>query len=637
MDGRETRWRRFPLLLGAMLAALAALHVVASFMPTNHLWGLDALGVFPPAARLAWAAAAAALLAAAARFGAPRVPLPGGRARTLAVVAATTLAMTALFILLREAAPLWGDGYLRLDRIAEGKPANPFAGRSELESWLQSAAHGALRGATGGRPAPVAVAWSIAMGALFVPAAFAAARSAVSREMLAPCVALLLAGVTTHLFFGHIESYATFAAALTAVLALGLAALKGSVPRIAPAAALAPLVLIHPAGIALAPAVLLLAGAPGPRSRPGRGTEKLLAVIVLVFLLVRVVHHAREMIAGQIRGQALQMGPAGIARDTLNEWALVHPAALVLVAALAASLGWKRVARDRTALFLLLATAPLMALPLVVSAELGGLRDWDLFASFGIPLPLLAARLLDTAPIPAAVRSRAAAMTLALAVIHAAPWIAMNASDTRIVARYEKLLSATPSLPSRAEGLAHGALGDYKASRGRPGEALDAYEKAWHLSRRPAYLQKLIALHREAGNAAKAEELSRELVAAAGERPEAHLDRGTILARERRYGEAIEEFRRALELDPRSAAAKVNLGAALAQSGRLDEGRALIESAAREHPEFAAAHTALGYLLLHEGRAAEAATSFRRALALQPSDPSAREGLARAEGPPAGR
>ncbi len=103
----------------------------------------------------------------------------------------------------------------------------------------------------------------------------------------------------------------------------------------------------------------------------------------------------------------------------------------------------------------------------------------------------------------------------------------------------------------------------------------------------------------------------------------AHNNLGVALAGESRWGEAIEHYERALQLEPDYAEVHNNLGIALAGEGRWTEAIEHYERALQLEPDYAGAHINLGVSLAGQGRLAEAIEQYERALQLTPDDAEA--------------
>jgi tetratricopeptide (TPR) repeat protein len=100
------------------------------------------------------------------------------------------------------------------------------------------------------------------------------------------------------------------------------------------------------------------------------------------------------------------------------------------------------------------------------------------------------------------------------------------------------------------------------------------------------------------------------------------------LSRRGRVDEAIGHYQKAIELNPAYAEAQNNLGTALLRAGRTDEAIAALQKALEMDPQYAEAHNNLGNALQLAGRADEGATHFQKALELKPDYAGAHYNLA---------
>ena len=94
---------------------------------------------------------------------------------------------------------------------------------------------------------------------------------------------------------------------------------------------------------------------------------------------------------------------------------------------------------------------------------------------------------------------------------------------------------------------------------------------------------------------------------------------GNALLSKGRFEEAVIQFREALTLDPNSAEAHNGLGAVLKSQGQLDDAIGQFELAAALKPALVEAHSNLGNALALKGRFAEAIRQFEEALKLKPN------------------
>ena len=158
-------------------------------------------------------------------------------------------------------------------------------------------------------------------------------------------------------------------------------------------------------------------------------------------------------------------------------------------------------------------------------------------------------------------------------------------------------------------------LGFVMARLGRPEEARANYDKALELDPHCASAHFNLAVASvQAGAFGDAESHYRAALAA---RPtaETHNGLGYVLARQGRTEEAITEFRKAIDVDPKYTPGYNNLADALAKQGKLEEAAHYYQLSLAEKPS-AAVYSALGGVLGKLGRADEAADQFAKAKAL---------------------
>lgn len=109
----------------------------------------------------------------------------------------------------------------------------------------------------------------------------------------------------------------------------------------------------------------------------------------------------------------------------------------------------------------------------------------------------------------------------------------------------------------------------------------------------------------------------REVELRAGD-PATHRRLAMAFYGNRRFEEAVREFREALRLDPTDVRALTGLGEALLDLDRLPEAERAFQEALRLSPENAGAHNSLGIVYALEGRRAEAIARFEEAVRLNP-------------------
>ncbi len=98
----------------------------------------------------------------------------------------------------------------------------------------------------------------------------------------------------------------------------------------------------------------------------------------------------------------------------------------------------------------------------------------------------------------------------------------------------------------------------------------------------------------------------------------AHYNLGIVLSEQREAEQAIDHYRRAVDLRPDYAEAHYNLGRLLVEKGQLDDAIAHYEKAVAINPADAEAQNNLGVSLFGIGRADDAIAHYQKALEIQP-------------------
>jgi len=158
-------------------------------------------------------------------------------------------------------------------------------------------------------------------------------------------------------------------------------------------------------------------------------------------------------------------------------------------------------------------------------------------------------------------------------------------------------------------------LGFTMARLGHPDEARADYQKALELDPNCASAHfNLAVTFVQAGAFGEAESHYRQALPG---RPtaETHNGLGYVLARQGRTDDAVAEFRKAIDADPKFTPAYNNLAEALAKQGQLEEAEHYYGLSLAQKPS-AAVHNALGAVLRRLGKTDEAADQFAKAKAL---------------------
>jgi tetratricopeptide (TPR) repeat protein len=181
---------------------------------------------------------------------------------------------------------------------------------------------------------------------------------------------------------------------------------------------------------------------------------------------------------------------------------------------------------------------------------------------------------------------------------------------------------------------AHLALGSLLAERGERTEAIKELQAA--VSLKPSHLLARVRL----GNAFRADSrfedafkeygaalrIDSSFAPAIRALAETHHQYGDTLLRSGKVAVAIDEYKKALSVEPRMAKTHANLGIALADQGKLDEAIAHYRSSIALRPDPETLNN-LGAALAQSGRWQEAIQRYREAIQLDPNYIEARVNL----------
>jgi hypothetical protein len=507
--GQSARARRADLAFAFPLAAFFAILALAAFLPASRLWGIDhlryypqplrfaalslcALAFLPPVARRVYRCAARAAEVAASK--------PRGAAAIIAIFAVSV----TVFLSLRSATQLLGDGQLQaklVTRLAKSEDVDyryfaDFVAGSPVApatDALNFTAARALWSLAGWEPI---VAWRVTqacLGGLFVLLGLLFLRR--SRLPAASRLLVALAAGTTgalQLFFGYIETYTPTMVAAAACVLVSFRALKGGSGMALPVALFALAAVFHLQALLLAPSILFGI----VWSMPGRRSDRALAVLPASLVAATIVGAAALAFAPGFNrfflplfGKGREPGVLSLPHltDVLNQLLLVVPLAPFIIGALVARAGGSSIVGRAERTFALLVLAPCALFLFCFRPELGMARDWDLFvlpaAGFAV-FGVTAARRFAESPLAARCFDRYLAPALAMALAVVVPWVGINASETRSVRRYERIISMDTTNP----GYGLEILAMHYGDRGDEKKKAETYDKAFAVSRNPRYL-----------------------------------------------------------------------------------------------------------------------------------------------------
>jgi Tfp pilus assembly protein PilF len=597
------------VLLGC--SSLIVIHLAASFFPRLRLWGVGQLVYFSLESRIAVSVAALLIMI-------PLVNRPLARVLTgvftriadrlrktnryLLYSAVSLLSLVPLW-LLRSRTPLLGDGYLRAGEV---RTEVLFSVSEPLDALV----HLAVSKFFGLDPYTAYGVLSCLAGGLFVFLLFLLCDlwGRDGREKSLIFLVVISMGAN-QLFFGYIESYTLMYAAMAGYLLFAMRYLKGEGKFWLPCAFMVLAASFHLSAIFIFPTLFYLAFARVPRG--GRQNTRnspitnagilacTTAFMILGYYFVRLgspegstAHLLIYPLGGGDKSYALY-SPAHLL-DLLNHQLLVSPVNLVVWGTLALSMRKVVSFEEPVVRFLAVLSLCSLGFALIIYPGLGYARDWDLFAFTGLGTTLLALYLVlggfrtlhhksRSGQTGKAALGQVTVMLLVTSLVSTLPWILVNASKPKSMARFEDLLI----MEERVSALGYDITATYLRDEGQYEKAIQYWKKAIDVQENPRYWASM----------------------------------GNAFRRLERYDEAIEAYRRALQTGPNHPTIQLlheSLGICLAEVGRWEEAIDELNQAISLMPGRVDYYYTLSDILGRSGKYEEALSCFEKALNLEP-------------------
>ncbi|MBN1825012.1 MAG: tetratricopeptide repeat protein [Candidatus Eisenbacteria bacterium] len=623
----------------AMWCVFLLLHVAASYLWPDRIWGAHHLGFLPAWFAAAWVAVAAAFLAPATGEKAGRLLERGAEklgGRAVATVAASVFAFL-LFLLFRSRNLFLGDGWL-LSGIIDRGDAYDFGHAGFFTVQLYEGALALFRAV---RPAVGAAAAMALVNALFgVPVLLLAPRIAAElveerRARVVVAASILLSG-GIFFFFGHVENYTPMQAAALLFLWASIRFLRGRSGVAAPTAALVLAVLLHHTAAVFAPAwfVLLLTG-----PRLSRNVRVLLGAAAA---------------AAATAGALLLRRAAGVYSDGSpflpllekgsHSWTFLSPDHLsflgnLLLLLLGGALlfpflrlprrsaAGKGGAERRIVLFLAVSSGGGLLFPLLTDPLLGA-RDWDLMALSLFPLLLFLAAFCLSGRRP--LSTRATSLLVGAMLLHTVPWIAVNTGRDRAVRMTLAMVARDPHY-ANPELRAPTALAVLLNQAGYAEEAEVYLQRSLKLKSRAVDYVNLGKSRGGSGDMEGAIAFFLRALESDSTYADAWLNLAVARVRSGDSAGAERDLRRLLRIEPDHLPGWMMLGNLLGEQGRIDETEAVFERCVELDDGDASSWEKLGILRARAGKRGPAMEAFRRAIRLDPKREQARSLLAELE------
>ena len=613
MSARNSHINRMGRIILLSCAFLILVHLIASFFPHLRVWGINQFHYFPLGLRIALSAIGLLVLIPGVngllvRLLARAFLPPAEKLRRLnkyTLYSVISLLSLIPLWLLRAKTPLLGDGYLRAGELKLG---SLLSITEPLDFYLHLVFF-ELVGVDG--YTTYAVMSCVAGGLyIFLILLLSDLWGKDGKEKLFIFSILATLG-TTQLFFGYIESYSFMYVTLTGYLLFSLRYLKGKSGFLWPSLFLLLAAGFHLSALFVLPSLFYLAFAKLPEPDRSKAQSARFVNIVILVCLTSVIGLALYLLrtySSDGNFSSFLIYPFGSKEssysffssahllDFLNHQLLISPVGLVLLLALFAFFRRQADSKERWFKFVGLVAVCSLSFALLVDPKLGYARDWDLFAFAGPGVSLLAALILVNVfrtlqqtgeNIKGRVMdlSRSTLVLVVASLVSTLPWVCINASEDKSIARFHDLLT----IDQERAAYGYEIVACYFRDQGRYSKAAESWRKAIAVNPLPRYFAALGVAYSKLG----------------------------------RYGEAIQAFDRSLKWEPRGPAAHEthrNLGHCMAKTGRYDEAVDHLKKAIELKPNNAEYYYALGNILGSAERYEEAVPYFKTVLRLNPGN-----------------
>jgi tetratricopeptide (TPR) repeat protein len=616
---------------------------LAAFFPQKRLWGINHWAYFPFWLRtVAIGIAGLSFVPAVKRsldsFLSPPVLKIFGfltERRKLWGYLLLPLVSLVLFYLLRTKTHLLGDGFQILDSLKSGSLTPNWS--QPLAIWIYLNSYHLLNRLFGLDGASVYALVSYLAGMIFV--VFAVKLSSLlgksTSTRLFVFLILVLMG-SSELFFGYAEHYPLLCAGILVYIFYCLKYLRKEIGIYVPAAIFFIILSIHFSALYLLPSLLYIF----LFHRESGTSNRILNIkklgVVLAFGLICtiglvlymwthdrfVLTHLVPVLHGGYTGPDYTLFSPDHIIDFLNQQLLISPIGFALGLIFLVSRSKNPSLKDQTFRFLLIVTSAQLLLNFIFNPGLGAPRDWDLFASAGLGYTVLALFLfMQTSPDWKP--SRAKLNLVVVAALFVLPWILINASPEKSVARFRNVLDLDPKKSRNG----HFILGRYFADRGDTAEVNKENRATKEkFPEMDLYLQGQELLYQ--GDTAQAFQKFTESIRISPDYAEAYAGLGWYFSLSGDFQQSEKEYKHAIELNPYFPAAYADLGDIYLKKKDFKEAKEMYGRALEGRMKNPRLYNNLGILYTQLNDLDKAASFYQRAIALEKSSPEPRLGLA---------
>ena len=604
--------RSLLVAVGVLALAVAA----SAFFPGIRLWGINHLAFYPLITRLAAITLiGVAFVPAVARdlhAGAEKITrgLSGdGRGARLALVV-VPLVYVVMFKVGQVASDLLGDGQLIADSFVAAYHGNSEVimrstkaivteeyiapGATMLYFWAGKIATGVFKAES---PLVGLRALNFLLGGIFILFSLLALRS----KRLSPgnrmwLMFMLLFATSLELFFGYIENYSALLLFTLLYVISALRSLHRDGPVWQPIVLFVLMFYTHVQAVMFAPSLLLVLAwrfKKEPRAAMLSTLTPALMVLVVAGAIVLSFHTSFGEFYLPLRGTSESYGILSPVHwlDVGNELLMLSPILPLFIVMMLVTRRRRKDAKPRRQPagaswftqriewhFAIVMLIPCLVYLLVLNAEIGMARDWDLFSMTTAPLVVLILlirtrfaepRFAELRGLGAGASARLVAPAMMITLVLGVSWFGINASSGRTTDRLESILSYDKShAPYGYENLAI----HYREVENRVDKAIEMMERACDISHNPRQYVRLAMYYDDDGNTEHGIELMEQVLARRPDFQKARYRHVLFLEKTKQWNKLLDSSRAATRYHPDVAIYYFYLGEMLLLRGEVQEG-----------------------------------------------------------------
>lgn len=609
---------RFQKIILVACAFLISVRLLGSLFPEQRLWGVNLLYYMPSIWRWILVISGLVILIprVSARVNDSLSVFHHGLAARLTKINRyyryifIGLIGGILFWALRVRTFLLGDSFLRAREINQGAK---FSFTAPLDFLL----HVKVAGLLNWDAFQTYAVLSVLSGAVFLFLILSfrdrIARDKTERSLVFCVIATMGAN---QLFFGYVESYTLVYVAIIAYILLSLGYLADKNGLALPVAAFFVAFGLHLSAVTLLPSLLYLASLKElERAETQDKRRKLFKVFLSIGIVLSVgailfilqscnpdkrglSHYLISPLGGGSEDLYSLFSFSHIV-DLINHHLLVSPVGILILLTPLLAFSKRIKLKDRAVTFLLILSVCMLAYAFLIDPKLGYPRDWDLFAFSGLGYTVLGLYVfLKHWRETKAGDLRYVTLSLLFAsLVSTVPWIYVNATENKAVARFEHLLD----LDEKRSAYGRENLAMYYSRRQEWHKEIKQWKKAIALTNNARYMTNLAVVYYNQQRYDPAlRELERSLEVDSTF-DFTHFLFAEIFLRTGRHEQAIKEYRKAIKCRSDITQYHDNLGALLANLGRYQEAVEVFEQGLKANPGYPSIYRNLGYTYLNMG------------------------------------